>query len=77
MSTHIASGVLAEDDEEVVDVVKLKHANERNYRIKWANIPFILYAHVTCFYAVYLMVTSARIYTGIFGKCLYLCSITY
>lgn len=68
------TGVLNECDAETVDggldknVVELKHANERKITLVWRNILIFGYVHLAAVYGAYLMLTSARIYTGIFGK---------
>lgn len=68
------TGVLNECDAETIDggldknVVELKHANSRQLKLVWRNILLFAYVHLAAVYGAYLMLTSARIYTGIFGK---------
>lgn len=68
------TGVLNEADAETVDgglnknVVELKHANDRKIQLVWRNIILFAYVHLAAVYGLYLMLASARIYTGIFGK---------
>lgn len=68
------TGVLNEADAETIDggldknVMELKHANDRKIKLVWRNILIFGYVHLAAVYGAYLMITSARIYTGIFGK---------
>lgn len=67
------TGVLNECDAETVDggldknVVELKHANKRTLKLVWRNIIIFGYVHLAALYGAYLMVTSAKIYTALFG----------
>lgn len=68
------TGVLNEADAETIDggldknVVELKHANDRKLKLVWRNILIFGYVHLAAVYGAYLMITSARVYTGLFGK---------
>lgn len=68
------TGVLNEADAETIDggldknVVELKHANDRKIKLVWRNILIFGYVHLAAVYGAYLMITSARLYTGLFGK---------
>lgn len=68
------TGVLDECDAETVDgaldknVVELKHANERELKLVWRNIILFAVVHLSAVYGLWLLLTSARIYTSIFGK---------
>lgn len=79
MPPHVASaveetGVLNECDAETVDgglnknIVELKHANARKIQLVWRNIILFIYVHFAAVYGAYLMFTSARLYTVIFGN---------
>lgn len=68
------TGVLNEADAETIDggldknVMELKHANDRKIKLVWKNILIFGYVHLAALYGAYLMVTSARLYTALFGK---------
>lgn len=68
------TGVLNETDAETIDgglnknIIKLKHANSWRHQLVWQNIIAIGLFHLGGIYGLYLMFTSARIYTGTFGK---------
>lgn len=68
------TGVLDETDAETIDgglnknIDQLKHAKDRRFQLVWQNIFAIGLFHLGGIYGVYLIFTSARIYTGIFGK---------
>ena len=47
--------------------LQVKHANHQKIQLVWRNILFVSFAHLSAIYGVYLMITSAKIYTGIFG----------
>lgn len=73
------TGVLNEADAETVDggleknVVELKHADkELKLQLVWRNIILFGYVHAAGLYGLYLLLTSARIYTGIFGMFFFL-----
>lgn len=68
------TGVLNEADAETIDgglnknISERKHASDWRHQLVWQNIIAISLFHLGAIYGVYLMITSARIYTGIFGK---------
>lgn len=68
------TGVLNECDAETIDggldknVVELKHARDRKLKLVWKNILIFSYVHIAAVYGAYLMITSAKIYTGLFGE---------
>lgn len=65
------TGALNEDDVETTDdgldknVMELKHAK---IEVIWVQLVVFIYAHFAAVYGAYLMVTSARVYTILFGK---------
>lgn len=69
-----STGVLNETDAETTDgglnknVDKLKYANDWKYTLDWSHIVQLLYVHLAAVYGAYLMITSGKIYTTIFGK---------
>ena len=48
------------------DKVKPKHLFQK-YHIVWRNVILFAYLHLAAFYGVYLMFTSAKILTSLFG----------
>lgn len=68
------TGVLNEDDAETNDgglnknVVDLKYANEWNMKLIWGRIISIALFHLGAIYGLYLLITSAKIHTAIFGN---------
>lgn len=68
------TGVLNECDAETIDggldknVDELKHAHDRKFKLVWRNILLFSYVHLAAVYGAYLMLTSARVYTGLFGN---------
>lgn len=68
------TGVLDEADAETIDgglnknIVELKHANDWKYKLVWENIIGISLLHLGAIYGVYLTITSAKIYTVVFGE---------
>lgn len=67
----VATGVLHEHDEEVIatDVPKeVVEPEKRKPQLVWRNIILFVYLHLAALYGIYLMFTSARIYTSLFGK---------
>lgn len=72
-SSNKCTGVLNEADAETTDggldknVVQFKHAHDRNFKLVWESIIVIGLFHLGAVYGVFLMITSARIYTGIFS----------
>lgn len=67
------TGVLNECDAETIDggldknIVELKHANDRKLKLVWRNIILFAYVHLAAIYGAWLILTSARVYTSIFG----------
>jgi stearoyl-CoA desaturase (delta-9 desaturase) len=66
------SGVLDENDAETVDgALKAQsqgYARRRNMKLVWRNIILFAYLHVAAVYGLWLMLTSAKFVTGVFGK---------
>lgn len=66
------SGVLNENDVETVDgglaTQQKAVASRRNYRLVWRNIILFAYLHLAAIYGLWLMLTSAKWTTGVFGK---------
>lgn len=65
------TGVLLETDEEVMlaDVPNEKVASEKyQLRLVWRNIAVFVYLHAIALYGIYLMLTSAKILTSLWGK---------
>lgn len=68
------TGVLNECDAETIDggldknIVELKHANDRKLKLVWRNIILFAYVHLAAIYGAWLMLTSAKIYTALFGS---------
>lgn len=83
MPPHVGSpettGVLDECDAETVDgglnknVVELKHANKRKIQLVWRNIILFAYVHLAAVYGAFLLFTSARLYTILFGNTFSFC----
>lgn len=69
------SGVLNEADVETIDggltIQSKAVASRRNYKLVWRNIILFAYLHLAALYGLWLMLTSAKWSTGIFGKILY------
>lgn len=67
----IPTGVLHETDEEISaleipqEVVK---PEERKVELVWRNIILFAYLHAAALYGLWLMFTSARIWTSLLGK---------
>lgn len=65
------TGVLHECDDEISanvippEVVK---PSERKLELVWRNIILFAYLHLVGLYGIYLMFTSAKLYTSIFGE---------
>lgn len=78
---NTCTGVLNETDCETIDgglardVTKLKEAGERNLQLIWRNIIVFSIAHLLGIYGLWLICTSARVYTPLFALALYLLSI--
>lgn len=68
------TGVLNETDAETIDggldknIVELKHAGNRDIVFVWRNIIAFAYVHVAAVYGVWLIFSSAKLYTTAFGK---------
>lgn len=66
--------VLNEGDTETIggdsneSVVKMGSAHHRIFEVIWGRVIGIGLLHLGAIYGVYLLVTSAKIYTGMFGK---------
>lgn len=67
------SGVLDENDVETVDgglkAQAKGHAKRRHLKLVWRNIILFAYLHFAAVYGLYLMLSSAKWSTCIFGKC--------
>ena len=70
-----ASGVLNEADAETVDgdlaIRGQKYAERRKMKLVWRNIILFAYLHVAAVYGLWLGLTSAKWYTGIFAMVMY------
>lgn len=67
----VPTGVLHEQDDEIVTPEIPKECVEpenRKPQLVWRNIILFAYLHVAALYGLYLMFTSARIYTSLWGK---------
>lgn len=66
----VPTGILHETDNEMVkdgyEPVHLEPEN-RKPQLVWRNIILFGYLHLAALYGVYLMFTSARIYTSLWG----------
>jgi stearoyl-CoA desaturase (Delta-9 desaturase) len=66
------SGVLNEQDAETYDgglaTQSKKYASRRSVKLVWRNIILFVYLHFAAVYGLWLMLTSAKWSTGIFGK---------
>lgn len=68
------TGVLNENDAETVDggldknIIELKHAEKRELALVWRNIILFAYVHAAALYGAWLVLSSAKLYTTIFGK---------
>lgn len=76
LSTRTFTGVLNENDAETIDgglltdVTTLKKAEKRTLKLNYRNITLFTIVHLSALYGLWLMVSSARLYTSIFGKSL-------
>lgn len=67
------SGVLFETDTQTSDlgldkdVSKLKKATPRKHELVWFNIIWFLYLHIASLYGLWLVFTSAKWQTNVFG----------
>lgn len=66
------SGVLDERDAETVDGGLEKpqqgYAGRRKIRLVWRNIILFIYLHLAAVYGLWLLLTSAKLITSIFGE---------
>lgn len=68
------TGVLNETDAQtidgglLVDVTELKHAHKRNIKLNWRNITLFVVVHLQAVYGLWLIFSSAKVLTFIFGK---------
>jgi stearoyl-CoA desaturase (delta-9 desaturase) len=66
------SGVLNENDAETVDggleFQSKGYASRRRMKLVWRNIILFAYLHLAAIYGLWLMLTSAKWSTGIFGN---------
>lgn len=68
------TGVLNENDAQtvdgglLVDVTELKKAEKRNIVLNWRNITLFAVVHLQAVYGLWLIFTSAKLYTFVFGK---------
>lgn len=68
------SGVLFESDTQTADlgldkdVSVLKNATPRKHQLVWFNIIWFLYLHIASLYGLWLVFTSAKWQTNVFGK---------
>lgn len=75
------TGVLNEGDAETYDgglmkdITVLKGAEKRKLKLVWRNILAFAYVHVAAVYGAWLMLSSARLYTTVFGN--YLNNLNY
>lgn len=68
------TGVLHEQDDEIAPTIVPSNdskPSERKLQLVWRNIIIFAYFHAIAVYGVYLMATSARIYTSILAVFLY------
>lgn len=68
------TGVLFEQDAETIDgglvkdIERLKKAEKRKLKLVWRNIIAFGYLHLAALYGAYLMFTSAKWQTIVFGE---------
>lgn len=65
------TGVLHEQDDEIVTPnipPECVEPEKRKPQLVWRNILLFAYMHLAALYGIYLMFTSARIYTSLLGK---------
>lgn len=80
-TTSECTGVLNEHDAETIDgglvkdIAPLTLASPRKYELVWRNIAAFSFLHLSAIYGVYLLLTSARVYTIIFAMLLYCISV--
>lgn len=74
LSARAFTGVLNENDAETIDgglltdVTTLKKAESRELKLNYRNITLFTIVHLSALYGLWLMISSARLYTSIFGK---------
>lgn len=70
----VVSGVLFETDGQTSDlgldkdVSVLKKATPRKHELVWFNILWFLFLHISSVYGLYLVFTSAKWQTNVFGE---------
>lgn len=75
------TGVLNEQDAETIDgglvkdIAPLTEAKNRQYALVWRNIILFTYVHIAAIYGLYLLFTSAKIFTIFFAMALYCISV--
>lgn len=66
------SGVLNETDAETIDgglsKPAMQYAERRKLKLVWRNIILFAYLHLAAVYGLWLMLSSAKWSTGIFGE---------
>jgi stearoyl-CoA desaturase (delta-9 desaturase) len=81
--TSAPTGVLFENDILEADIPPVETFNgvgkkpeQKPVKVKlvWRNILLFVYLHSAALYGAYLMVTAARVYTGIWATLLYMCA---
>lgn len=64
-----ATGKLFENDFATESVPEpIQDNKEYKREIVWKNVFYLCYFHVAAVYGLYLLITSASIYTSLFGK---------
>lgn len=46
---------------------------DREYKLVWRNIILYIVLHTSALYGIYLLLTSAKILTAVYGKRKYMC----
>lgn len=70
-NVSMPTGVLHETDEDInVESLpqKPKEQNDRKVQLVWRNIILFAYLHLAAVYGLYLLFTSAKLLTVVFGK---------
>lgn len=73
-ATVDATGVLNEHDAETIDgglakdIQPLKRAEKRKIKLVWRNVIAFGYLHLAAVYGLWLILTSAKLYTIGFGE---------
>lgn len=76
-ATSEVTGVLNENDAETIDgglvkdITVLKKAEHRQLKLVWRNIIAFAYLHIAAIYGVWLIFTSAKVYTTLYALLLY------